>query len=609
MTHELSETVEIDGQHFIISGRTGEVLEGPFLTAEEADARARARSRFGPQDGTPPGHHEFDTPPAAPSPNPFRDAIVTRGQLLPLGRTGAGELRFAMPQSILDLIESFRLPGDVLTGRREATPEQATEFAFNFLAPATTGGGFGRGLGTPMAPAAEAAARAAPKPSPARALEFGTFPRRDLPEGVADLDAEMFRRAAEQEIADRAGAHPLQQFADTVRLREEQGLPTPRQPADVVDLPVGTESSAAILRRREAAQASGKAVDQALAEMEFSARATGKPDPATLARLEQAVAARNGPEHAARLMKRVRDKFGLAEAEAPAPEPRESVIDALRGMGEGRAPQEGGIEDVLAMRQAEQFGGRLDEQNLRNLGVEEYPENVVTMAEVEGRRTLRQRQTERDAMARNDFIVFDPATEQGVLKSFKTEAEARAFVERAAEGGRVLDYGRFGDINPTLDRRPQSVKDQEFVAGAVDFAQRTLADAEARAVRARDYVARVKKPSAEPEALRRTAVNQRAKEAGLEITPAKVAGGRFASIKDRVIETISRQGDVVAQLYTNPDTGAVLLYAKPGFRIPFGTREEALRFIMQEGYGRRAAVMSQAQLRRLGLRTPEDILE
>lgn len=46
MSHELSITVERDGQHFIESSvEPGKVLEGPFSTQEEADRRAVERSR------------------------------------------------------------------------------------------------------------------------------------------------------------------------------------------------------------------------------------------------------------------------------------------------------------------------------------------------------------------------------------------------------------------------------------------------------------------------------------------------------------------------------------------------------------------------------------
>jgi hypothetical protein len=45
MSHENTETIERDGRHFIRSRVTGQILEGPFLTAQAAESRARQRSQ------------------------------------------------------------------------------------------------------------------------------------------------------------------------------------------------------------------------------------------------------------------------------------------------------------------------------------------------------------------------------------------------------------------------------------------------------------------------------------------------------------------------------------------------------------------------------------
>jgi hypothetical protein len=45
MSHENTETIEMDGRHYIRSRVTGQILEGPFGTAQAAEARARQRSQ------------------------------------------------------------------------------------------------------------------------------------------------------------------------------------------------------------------------------------------------------------------------------------------------------------------------------------------------------------------------------------------------------------------------------------------------------------------------------------------------------------------------------------------------------------------------------------
>jgi hypothetical protein len=46
--HEQTRTYERDGQHFIHSGVTGQILEGPFSSAAAAEMRARLRSQEPP---------------------------------------------------------------------------------------------------------------------------------------------------------------------------------------------------------------------------------------------------------------------------------------------------------------------------------------------------------------------------------------------------------------------------------------------------------------------------------------------------------------------------------------------------------------------------------
>jgi hypothetical protein len=46
--HERTQTIEVDGQHYIRSGITGQILEGPFSSAHAAELRARLRSQEPP---------------------------------------------------------------------------------------------------------------------------------------------------------------------------------------------------------------------------------------------------------------------------------------------------------------------------------------------------------------------------------------------------------------------------------------------------------------------------------------------------------------------------------------------------------------------------------
>jgi hypothetical protein len=46
--HERTQTIEVDGQHYIRSGLTGQILEGPFASAAAAELRARLRSQEPP---------------------------------------------------------------------------------------------------------------------------------------------------------------------------------------------------------------------------------------------------------------------------------------------------------------------------------------------------------------------------------------------------------------------------------------------------------------------------------------------------------------------------------------------------------------------------------
>ncbi|MEE8506807.1 MAG: hypothetical protein V3S40_11380 [Kiloniellales bacterium] len=75
MSHELSITVEREGQHFIESSvEPGKVLEGPFSTQEEADRRAESRSLEFPGGSALFGRADlFATARRAPAPGPPSD--------------------------------------------------------------------------------------------------------------------------------------------------------------------------------------------------------------------------------------------------------------------------------------------------------------------------------------------------------------------------------------------------------------------------------------------------------------------------------------------------------------------------------------------------------
>lgn len=66
------------------------------------------------------------------------DNLAERGTLLPVGETQEGKFTFAVPQIIKDMAETALLPGHVLQGG-SATPEDATRFTLDWLAPATSG--------------------------------------------------------------------------------------------------------------------------------------------------------------------------------------------------------------------------------------------------------------------------------------------------------------------------------------------------------------------------------------------------------------------------------------------------------------------------------------
>ena len=64
--------------------------------------------------------------------------IVKRGMLLPFGRTRQGEMEFAVPEVLLSLARSARLPGRVAQGY-PWTPEDVTEMALNVAGTGYTG--------------------------------------------------------------------------------------------------------------------------------------------------------------------------------------------------------------------------------------------------------------------------------------------------------------------------------------------------------------------------------------------------------------------------------------------------------------------------------------
>ena len=71
--------------------------------------------------------------------------IVKRGMLLPFGRTRQGEMEFAVPEVLLSLARSARLPGRVAQGY-PWTPEDVTEMALNVAGTGYLGGGLLTGV-------------------------------------------------------------------------------------------------------------------------------------------------------------------------------------------------------------------------------------------------------------------------------------------------------------------------------------------------------------------------------------------------------------------------------------------------------------------------------
>ena len=57
--------------------------------------------------------------------------IMERGMLLPIGRDDQGNIRFATPEFVMGLMNSFKMPGQVYRGERKPTQEDALEFALN----------------------------------------------------------------------------------------------------------------------------------------------------------------------------------------------------------------------------------------------------------------------------------------------------------------------------------------------------------------------------------------------------------------------------------------------------------------------------------------------
>jgi hypothetical protein len=58
--------------------------------------------------------------------------VKARGNLLPLVRMSDDQVRFGMPQSLIDLWRNVTLPRDVLAGTREPTPEAGLGFALDW---------------------------------------------------------------------------------------------------------------------------------------------------------------------------------------------------------------------------------------------------------------------------------------------------------------------------------------------------------------------------------------------------------------------------------------------------------------------------------------------
>lgn len=344
-----------------------------------------------------------------------------------------------------------------------------------------------------------------------------------------------------------------------------------------------------LARRRAESQRTGASVDDAMAELEFSARSTGKPSEGALARLEEAVVQRNGPEHAQRLMQRVRAKFELG-AEA---EPQGSVIDALRGMGDGVAPQD--------MESAANVYARLrDEEAAQKLGLEGgFPENVTPPSRFE--RAHNQREMERA------FHVFDPKTEEGYLGSFRTEQEAKDFIAKHPEGRR-LDYGQEKDISSTSEFGAPAERRQEDIA----YSRRLMADAkvlgsaaEHRVAQTPRFLQSLRQPSAEPTRLQEAALRARAEQAG--VTVGDAGSARILVDDDTVAETITGltkkgESEALGHMYTNPSTGQVrmsVLASKPQrlVQIGFPDRTAAFRWVAANmGQERRATMLNAERL-------------
>jgi hypothetical protein len=129
--HEQTQTIERDGQHFIRSGVTGQVLEGPFSSAESAEMRARLRSEE-PVPGL-----EMSDPGYAGSVGKVPRTLSVPG-LLNLVTGGLGALRswlptpptpkpedplglggyFAMPKQALQALEGARQAGQAYHQRQ-----------------------------------------------------------------------------------------------------------------------------------------------------------------------------------------------------------------------------------------------------------------------------------------------------------------------------------------------------------------------------------------------------------------------------------------------------------------------------------------------------------
>jgi hypothetical protein len=57
--------------------------------------------------------------------------IMERGMLLPIGRDDQGNIRFATPEFVMGLIDSFKLPGQVMFQGKQPTYEDALNFSLN----------------------------------------------------------------------------------------------------------------------------------------------------------------------------------------------------------------------------------------------------------------------------------------------------------------------------------------------------------------------------------------------------------------------------------------------------------------------------------------------